>query len=104
MRSELLLARAPWRMGFCERYFRFKSARFDVPYFALPVARTLATAWALKMQHYWDIYSAQDNYGYKFSQYDNDSFTEPDDFVHVFNVLDGRKLARAQGSRDLRPR
>ena len=93
--------------GACEcvkQYFKFKTARFDVPFYLLGIARVLASTWCLNMQHYWDIFVASGNPTYRFSKWDHESFEEPQEFQELFGLLSGPQLKRAHEQRHLQPK
>ena len=89
---------------FSQQYFGREMVRFEVPFYNLHHAQCLASTYALKVQHYFDIYLSAGMGKYRFADADHTGFDEPEDFQELFEILQGFQLRRAQWLRDMRPR
>ena len=72
-------------------------ARFTLQY-TTPVANALATEWARRMEHYFQIYLAANSDDFAYSEEQIQSYSSTTEWQNLVRSLkDKRALARAQG-------
>ena len=87
---------------FCELYGLNTSAKFAIQVYGFHGALIMAREWALRMQHYYDIWYFR-GLGYNYTDEDHAKFSGQDQFPNLFVLYRGKPLERAIWVRDFRP-
>ena len=88
---------------FARSYGLQLSQGFNVDLYTEEGALELAKTWVSKAQHYFDLWQAQSDSTYRFSEEDHKSWLPGPRFVELLETWSERACARARALRDFRP-
>ena len=89
--------------SWCERYSLPKMARFTLQY-TTPIANALASEWAKRMQHFFNIHLTANDHDFVYSETDLTSYAPSAEWQAMLASMQNRKaLARANGINAILP-
>lgn len=99
-------ARAGCPLEFTKLYQLNRMFSMSTKLYTKHEATTACVEWCARMKHYYDIYMAQDELSYRFSNDELESFVSTEPFCDVFIAapLSGKLIERLQQVHHLRPR
>jgi len=90
--------------SFATNYYLGRSSRYAVATYGDMVASAMARGWCHRMQHYYNIFAAQDDAQFLFTEADDASYTEPAEVTELATSATGRLAQRVAELRSIKPR
>ena len=89
--------------AWCAKYGFGLTSRYEMSKFGDATASLMARTWCAKLQYYFNIYSAQRDVNYLYTEEDISGLSAPPRFEDLFLSLQASARARARWLHDLRP-